>query len=309
MLDLPGLQMRATLLRLIRSFFYERHFLEVDTPLRQPVLIPESTIVPLTAEGQYLQTSPELCMKRLLARGCSKLFQICPCFRKEEVGRLHLEEFTMLEWYRTGADYLTLMSDCEALLRFIVENMQSVDLPDPGNYPKKLLPEIDIESEWQRLSVAEAFGLFSPVPMAEALAKGSFDELLVEFIEPHLGVGVPTFLYDYPASQCALAKIAENEQQVVVAKRFELFFGELELANGFHELTDSDEQLQRFKLENKVRKQRGKESASIDENFIHALSSGLPECAGVAVGIDRLLMALVNATQIAQVMAFSWEKA
>ncbi len=125
MLDLPGLQMRATLLRLIRSFFYKRGFLEVDTPLRQPVLIPESTIVPFTAEGQYLQTSPELCMKRLLARGCEKIFQICPCFRKGETGRLHLEEFTMLEWYRSRADYQDLMSDCEDLLRFIAQNMGS----------------------------------------------------------------------------------------------------------------------------------------------------------------------------------------
>ena len=119
MLDIEGLHFRAALLAAIRHFFTGLGFLEVDTPLRQPVLIPESNIVPLTSEGQYLQTSPELCMKRLLAAGCTEIFQICPCFRKGERGRLHLEEFTMLEWYRVGADYRRLMADCEMLLRHI----------------------------------------------------------------------------------------------------------------------------------------------------------------------------------------------
>ncbi len=301
MLDLPGLQMRATLLRLIRSFFYERHFLEVDTPLRQPVLIPESTIVPLTAAGQYLQTSPELCMKRLLARGCSKLFQICPCFRKEEVGRLHLEEFTMLEWYRTGADYLTLMSDCEALLRFIVANMKSVDLPDPGNYQKKLLSKTDIEPEWQRLSVAEAFGLFSPVPMAEALAKGSFDELLVEFIEPHLGVGVPTFLYDYPVELASLAKCRiENPE---VAERFELYINGVELANGFSELTDSTEQRRRFGHEIVIMEECGRNGVEMPERFLDDLQK-LDLAAGIALGVDRLFMLLMEYDSLSKSVTF-----
>ena len=302
MLDLPRLQMRATLLRLIRSFFYERGFLEVDTPLLQPVLIPESTIVPLTAEGQYLQTSPELCMKRLLAGGCSKLFQICPCFRKEEVGRLHLEEFTMLEWYRTGADYLTLMSDCEALLRFIVENMQSVDLPDPGNIPKKkLLFKTDMESEWQRLSVAEAFELFSPASMAEALAKGSFDELLVEFIEPHLGVGVPTFLYDYPVELASLAKCRiENPK---VAERFELYINGVELANGFSELTDSTEQRRRFSHEIAIMEECGRNGVKMPERFLDDLQK-LDLAAGIALGVDRLFMLLMDYDSLSESATF-----
>jgi lysyl-tRNA synthetase class 2 len=301
MLDLPGLQMRATLLRLIRSFFYERGFLEVDTPLRQPVLIPESTIVPLTAEGQYLQTSPELCMKRLLAGGCSKLFQICPCFRKEEVGRLHLEEFTMLEWYRTGADYLTLMSDCEALLRFIVQNMQSVDLPDPGNYSKKLLSKTDIEPEWQRLSVAEAFELFSPVSLDEALEKECFDELLVEFIEPHLGVGLPTFLYDYPVELASLAKCRiENPK---VAERFELYINGVELANGFSELTDSTEQRRRFNQEIAIMEKCGRYGVKMPERFLGDLQK-INLAAGIALGVDRLFMLLMGYDSLSESITF-----
>ncbi len=301
MLDLPGLQMRATLLRLIRSFFYERGFLEVDTPLRQPVLIPESMIVPLTAEGQYLQTSPELCMKRLLAGGCSKLFQICPCFRKEEVGRLHLEEFTMLEWYRTGADYLTLMSDCEALLRFIVQNMQPVDLPDPGHYPKQLLSKTDIESEWQRLSVAEAFELFSPVNLDEALEKECFDELLVEFIEPHLGVGLPTFLYDYPVELASLAKCRiENPK---VAERFELYINGVELANGFSELTDSTEQRRRFSHEIAIMEECGWNGVKMPERFLDDLQK-LDLAAGIALGVDRLFMLLMGYDSLLECVTF-----
>ncbi len=145
MLDLPGLHIRAALFRLVRQFFSDRGFLEVDTPVRLPVTIPESNITPLRAEDHFLQTSPELCMKRLLAAGCSKIFQICPCFRKGEHGSRHLEEFTMLEWYRTGADYHQLMSDCDALLFFIASGLKEMA---PAHSPIRhspLLHEVALE--------------------------------------------------------------------------------------------------------------------------------------------------------------------
>ena len=294
MLDVPGLQMRATLFRLIRSFFFEQGFLEVDTPLRQPVLIPESTIIPLTAEGQYLQTSPELCMKMLLAVGCTKIFQICPCFRKEELGRLHLEEFTMLEWYRIEADYLTLMSECEALLRFIVQEMV---LPKHSKNPDLF----GLESEWQRFSVAEAFELFSPVSLDEAMEKDRFDELLVEFIEPQLGFGVPAFLYDYPVELASLAKCSTKNPRV--AERFELYINGVELANGFSELTDSTEQRLRFSEEITIMEKYGRKGVEMPERFLDSLQE-LNNAAGIALGVDRLFMLLMGYDSLSESVPF-----
>ena len=301
MLELPGLQMRATLFRLIRAFFYGQGFLEVDTPLRQPVIIPESTIAPLTSDGQYLQTSPELCMKRLLAQGCTKIYQICPCFRKEEMGRLHLEEFTMLEWYRRGADYLDLMSDCENLLRFIAQNIGTADLSGSANYQKKWFSKIDIVSDWQKMSVAEAFELFSPVSLADALEKDQFDELLVEYIEPHLGFGVPTFLYDYPVELASLAKRSVENPGVV--ERFELYINGVELANGFSELTDHEEQRVRFIEEITAMKKYGRSGVTIPDRFLDDLQK-LDVAAGIALGVDRLFMLLMGYDSLAETVTF-----
>ena len=290
MLGLPALRLRASLFQLIREFFCDQGFLEVDTPLRQPVIIPESTIVPISAEDQYLQTSPELCMKRLLAQGCSKIFQICPCFRKEERGRLHLEEFTMLEWYRSGADYRDLMSDCENLLQFIARGMV------PVNFSK-----MDLKSDWQRITVAEAFDLFSPVSLADALQKNQFDELLVEYIEPNLGFGVPTFLYDYPVELASLAKCSDKNPDV--AERFELYIDGVELANGFSELTDKEEQRARFIKEIAVMEKYGRRSVEIPERFLDDLHK-LDNVAGIALGLDRLFMLLMGFDSLAEVVTF-----
>ena len=301
MLELPVLHMRATLFRLIRSFFDDRGFLEVDTPLRQPIFIPESTIVPLATDGQYLQTSPELCMKRLLAQGCDKIYQICPCFRKGEIGRLHLEEFTMLEWYRSGVDYLDLMSDCEDLLHYIALNLEPVALSGSGNPYPKWFSKTDIVSDWQRMSVAEAFQLFSPVSLTDALENDQFDELLVEYIEPHLGFGVPTFLYDYPVEQGSLAKRSVKAPGVV--ERFELYINGVELANGFSELTDSEEQRGRFIEEIAVMEKDGRSGVKIPERFLDDLQK-LDNAAGIALGVDRLFMLLMGYDNLAEAVTF-----
>jgi elongation factor P--(R)-beta-lysine ligase len=303
MLSLLELHMRAAFLRLVRSFFAGLGFLEVDTPLRQPVIIPERNIVPLQSGHWFLQASPELCMKRLLAAGCEKIFQICPCFRAGERGSLHLEEFTMLEWYRTGADYYDLMADCEAFLRYIDENFR-MEFSDHRPLSTSVFygaEAIDLTGAWERLTVAEAFSRYSPVTLEQALEKDRFEELLVENIEPHLGMGSPLFLCDYPAPLGSLAKLKSDNPEV--AERFELYLAGIELANGFSELTDGCEQRQRFNDELKYIHENGGKGG-IPEHFLHALDN-LDRAAGIAFGLDRLLMLMLGKNTLAEAVTFA----
>ena len=301
MLDPAGLKLRATLFRLTRSFFHDQGFLEVDTPLLQPVFIPESTIIPFEVENLYLQTSPELCMKRLLAAGCTRLFQICHCFRREETGRLHQEEFTMLEWYRTDSDYSDLMTDCEELLRYLVHNMESVGQNCAGVYPQQLFSGIALNSSWRRISVAEAFDFFSPIPLVQALEEGQFDRVLVEFIEPHLGFGEPVFLYDYPVELASLAKCRNDDPET--AERFELYINGVELANGFSELTNSVEQRARFVEEIRTMEKECRISVRMPDRFLDDLQH-LDCAAGIALGFDRLFMLLMGYNSLAEAVTF-----
>lgn len=303
MLDREGLHVRAAFFRLIRSFFYDHGFLEVDTPLRQPVYIPESNIMPVRSEKEYLQTSPELCMKRLLAAGNSKIFQICHCFRKEEKGRLHLEEFQMLEWYRAGVDYQQLMADCEILLRFLLVRLEDFRV-SKSMAGKTFFSGIVVDQEWQRLTVADAFCSYSPVDLRRALQDGKFDEILVEYIEPNLGTVSPTFLYDYPLELGSLArKKAENP---AVVERFELYINGVEIANGFSELTDATEQRARFVHEIDIQKASSGNDVLMPERFLADLQQ-VGTAAGIALGLDRLLMLAMNYPRIADVVTFSPE--
>lgn len=301
MLDLQGLHIRAALFRSVREFFSERGFLEVDTPVRQPVIIPECNIVPISADGQYLQTSPELCMKRLLAAGCDRIFQICPCFRKNERGRNHLEEFTMLEWYRTGADYHQLMVDCEELLQYVAEKTTR-NIPPESGVPGELSGlRTTITAEAERLTVADAFTRYSPVPLEQALHEERFDELLVEYVEPHLGQTRPLFLMEYPKELASLARVDRLNSSV--AERFELYIRGLELANGFSELTDPDEQRERFNAEiAEIRNLQGRKQ-EMPERFLEDLAQ-LESAAGIAFGLDRLLMLIMGRTNIREVVSF-----
>ena len=301
MLSPIGLQQRSRLLQAVRNFFLSRSYLEVDTPVRLPVLIPEAEIIPIQTEDWFLQTSPELCMKRLLARGCSQLFQICHCFRRGERGRLHQEEFTMLEWYRTGWSYVELMAECEEMVRAVA--VQSAEREDAGeeislHWAGK---EISLASPWQRMTVNDAFRRYGGVSAAEAVDRGMFDQILVESVEPKLGWQRPVFLCDYPISLASLARPkGENPE---VAERFELYIGGVEIANGFSELTDAAVQRQRFSHEID-REEKGKANAVMPEKFLQALAD-LPDCAGIALGLDRLLMILLGAQTIAEVLPFS----
>lgn len=300
MLSVLGLRQRSMLLHAIRCFFLDRGYLEVDTPIRLPVLIPEVNILPFTSEGWYLQTSPELCMKRLLARGCEKIFQICHCFRKEELGRYHQTEFCMLEWYQAGWDYMDLMTECEAMIRHICLSLESFDGLLSATLLQREGQTIRLASPWQRLTVEEAFERYSPVNLWEALEQGRFDELLVETVEPRLGWQMPVFLYDYPSPLASLAK--KKQDRPDLAERFELYIGGLELANGFSELTDGEEQRRRFVMESEKCEQQAT-TPVLPEKFLDDLEV-LGEAAGIALGVDRLLLLLLGNEHLDEVLPF-----
>ncbi len=234
-------------------------------------------------------------MKRLLAAGYPRIFQFSKCFRADERGDQHLPEFTMLEWYVAQFDYQQLMDQCEAMLIAVLKNM---------GYDQEIIwqnKKTNFASGWERITVADAFFRYAPMSCEEALAKDQFDEILVEHIEPHLGCARPTFLYDYPAKLAALAKIKKSDP--AIAERFELYIGGMEVANGFSELTDADEQRRRFEEASEVRAAKHWAHYDMPEKFLRALE-GMPEAAGIALGIDRLVMILTNTAQIDNVVAF-----
>jgi len=283
MLAPHGLEQRSRFLQAVRHFFLSREYLEVDTPLRLPVLIPEAEIVPVRSEEKFLHTSPELCMKRLLANGASRLFQICHCFRKGERGRLHQEEFTLLEWYHTGWSYDELMSECEAMVQSVAAYFQERETP------------LSLASPWQRITVEDAFQRFAGVGAQEAVDRDMFDEILVERVEPELGWTGPVFLYDYPISLASLARPKPGNPEL--GERFELYIAGVEIANGFSELTDPVMQRDRF-----IHELAGMEDRQeLPEKFLRSLAH-LPECAGLALGLDRLLMLLLGKQEITAVL-------
>ncbi|HEY5513585.1 MAG TPA: EF-P lysine aminoacylase EpmA [Geomonas sp.] len=290
-----ALVQRGAIFDRVRGFFQEKGYLEVETPFRIPAPAPEAQIDAVASAGWFLQTSPELCMKRMLAAGYDSIFQICRCWREGERGTRHLSEFTMLEWYRAGADYLSLMEETEALVGAaaavprIVYRGRSVELTSP----------------WERITVADAFRLHAGTTPQQALAAGTFDEIMVEQIEPRLGLTRPTFIYDYPACCGALARLKEGDPSV--AERFELYIGGLEIANAFSELTDPREQRSRFEAEAAERSKQGKAPYPVPEKFLESLA-GMPESAGIALGLDRLVMVLLDAETIDEVVAFTTEE-
>ena len=290
MLDRKRLHLRAAFFQAIRSFFQEQGFLEVDTPIRQPLVIPEQNIVPVPSGTHFLQSSPELYMKRLLASGCEQIFQICRCFRQGERGRLHLEEFVMLEWYRLDADYMNLMEDCERLFAFLQSEMTACSFP------------VRLDLPWQRLTVEEAFQQYCSISARHALEQDQFDQLLVEDVEPNLGQATPTFLYDYPLELASLAR--QKADQSDVAERFELYVSGVELANGFSELTDPDQQRSRFEEEYARMDVTPHGQRKMPELFLKDLDQ-IDRAAGIAMGLDRLFMLLLGCAHIDEVVAFS----
>ena len=307
---LAVLQARAKLLQQIRQFFDERQVLEVETPTLSRSAVPEPMIEPLStqyhgiyADTFYLQTSPELPMKRLLASGSGSIYQMCTVFRDEEYGRLHNPEFRLLEWYRVGFDHHDLMDEMDALLQQVLVCQPATKITYIGLFQQYL----------QLHPLTEPLqNLRQQVQTALSINAQDFDRdtclqcLLSEKIEKKLGQDAPLFVYDYPATQASLAQKSPNNPEL--AERFELYIQGIEIANGFHELTDASEQRQRFEQEQQQRKANQQQVMPLDEYFLQALEAGLPPCAGVALGIDRLLMLKLGFDQLQSVLSFSVEQ-
>jgi lysyl-tRNA synthetase class 2 len=290
-----NLKKRALIYKLIRQFFADRGFLEVETPVRVPVVAPEPYIVPVESDGWFLSTSPELHMKRMLAAGYKKLFQFSRCFRKGEQGRLHNPEFTMLEWYCTDAGYYVIIQQVEDLVTYLAKAIGFRKI----TYGKL---DFDISAPWSRITVRDAYiksAGWDPVANPDTL---KFDIDMVEKVIPAFSKDHPTVLLDYPAFAAALARLKPGDGKV--AERAEIFFGELELANIYSELVDADEQKKRFQEAiEQIEKEQGKQM-SVPDKFIEAVPH-IPQCGGIALGIDRLVMLLCNAASIDEVMPFT----
>ena len=289
------LRRRALVVQAIRRFFILRDYLEVETPNRIPAPAPEAHIDALCCGDWFLHPSPELCMKRLLAAGYPRIFQICKCFRGGERGARYLPEFTMLEWYHTGIDYKDLMEECEELLSCVFSELGCENVL---SYQGR---QILLPPPWERMTVEEAFSLHAPMTVSEALKRDCFDEIIAFYVEPNLGVAQPTFLHDYPISLGSLAKAKKDDP--ALAERFELYIGGMELANAFSELTDVTEQRFRFRDAEQSRLSMGKTAYPQTERFLQALSS-MPAAAGIALGVDRLAMLITDRATIDDVVAF-----
>lgn len=290
------IEKRAKFFEAIRGFFKKKGYLEVDTPVLIPYPLPEAHIDPVKAEGGYLHPSPELAMKVLLSYGLGKVYQITRCFRKGEIGRLHLQEFSMLEWYAKEADYNYMMDFTEELIKAI-----TCDLNDSYVISYKSFA-IDLRTHWPRVSLKDLFLKETKISIDMAIQENRYEELLVEKIEPSLPKDTPCFLVDFPAQLASLSKLKDEN----TAERFELYMGGLEIANGFSELLDPEEQERRFVSENNLRIRMGKEEFPINKVFLSAISK-VKKAAGVALGLDRLLMILLNIDDISNVQPITYK--
>lgn len=305
---LTALQARATLLEVVRDFFKQRGVMEVDTPLlaSAPVTDPAIEAYSLKQAELYLQTSPEYAMKRLLAAGSGPIYQICKAFRQGESGRRHNPEFTMLEWYQPGFALLDLMAEVGELLCQVL-----------GDRPVRSYGFADLFAREFKLDLfsAERIELCQLAEQRHGIPASSLDRdeainlLFSHDIEPTLGRGEYSLVRDFPASQAALARRGRDAQGREVALRFEAFVDGVELANGYDELLDADEQRARFSADLEQRRQRGQVMPPADEKLLAALAHGLPDCAGVALGLDRLLMLQLGASSMSEVLAFPIDRA
>ncbi|HSO19904.1 MAG TPA: EF-P lysine aminoacylase EpmA [Desulfosarcina sp.] len=294
-----NLEKRALILKAVRDFFNAEGFLEIETPVRIPAPAPEAHIDAQPSGAWFLHTSPELCMKRLLAAGFGRIFQICRCFRRTERGARHLPEMTLLEWYAADRDYRDLMVQCERLIGFVAARLKV------GRSLRYRGQNVDLAPPWDRLTVDDAFRRFGGMAVQEALDQDRFDEIMGLAIEPQLGMARPVFLCDYPAPCGALARIRPGDPPV--AERFELYIAGMELCNAFSELTDPAEQRRRFEAENAARRAAGRTVYAMAEPFLDALA-GMPPAAGNALGLDRLVMLFTDAESIDEVVAFTPEE-
>jgi len=314
--SIKNLKQRAEIIRNIREFFYQRNVMEVETPTLSQASVTDIHLIsfntqfvgPNFSKGLplYLQTSPEYAMKRLLAGGSGAIFQISKAFRNEESGKHHNPEFSMLEWYRPGFDHFELMDEIDLLMQFILKCDKAQRITYQNAFETVFNVNPLTASLEMLKKLCEQHG-FENIAQNETDKDTLLQLLFSMVVEPTIGQKQPCFIYDFPASQAALAKI--NKDNPKVADRFELYFKNMELANGFNELTDANEQLKRFASDNQKRASMGLVQVQPDHNLIDALASGMPECAGVALGIDRLIMLALEQSQIKDVISFDIERA
>lgn len=305
--NVRALRARAALNRLIRDFFAQRSLLEVETPLLSSAANSDPNIASIEARisdgtSRWLRTSPEFAMKRLLASGVGDCFELGRVMRAGETGRQHNHEFTMLEWYRVGWDQHRLMDEAAELVQRALASVRKRAIVRETSYRQLYLDYLGIDP-----LVAEEAALRAPLVVygidPHGLTRDDWlDLLMTHLIQPTFESNRLLLVYDYPESQCALARVRADTP--AVAERFELYLGQLEIANGYHELTDAGEQRTRFLRDRGVRATRGAHCPPQDERLLAALTKGLPACAGVALGVDRLLMAMLDATEISDVIAF-----
>lgn len=309
--SMEQLRQRAAFITAIRQFFAERQVMEVDTPAMSHATVTDihlhtfqtEFVGPGYADGSklFFMTSPEFHMKRLLAAGSGCIYQINKAFRNEENGRHHNPEFTMLEWYRIGFDHHKLMDEMDDLLQLVLK----CGAAERMTYQQAFIDVLGVcplEGSMQELKVAAAKLGLSDIAEPEEDRDTLLQLLFSIGVEAKIGQQVPAFVYDFPASQAALAKIHPQDNRV--ADRFEVYFKGIELANGFHELDNPKEQLARFEQDNAKRLEMGLKPQPIDYHLIGALEAGLPDCAGVALGVDRLIMLALGCDHIDQVTAF-----
>jgi len=308
--SLAMLKFRAGLLRSAREFFHERQVMEVETPTVLSATVTDPQIASLEVDAaprRFLHTSPEYPMKRLLAAGSGDIYQICHTFRAGERSRLHNPEFTMVEWYRIGFNLQQIMEETTALIGRLLASQLPVE---SISYNDAFLRELDcdaLDAPTPRLQ-----GLCRQHGLAEQSLKDATRDDLLDFlvatqVGPRLGHGQISCLHHYPTSQAALAQVDRIDPRT--ALRFEVYVQGLELANGFVELADSEEQSARFQRDRAQRALRGLPDVQVDPRMLAALDAGLPGCAGVALGFDRVVMLATGAGSIDEVMAFPWERA
>ncbi len=307
--SLANIRLRAKILSQIRSFFAKHDVLEVETPILSNATVTDLHLHTFATEGDipglggpsrlYLQTSPEFAMKRLLTAGAGPIYQLCKAFRDQEAGRLHNPEFTMLEWYRPGWDHHRLMDEVQDLLTMVLGTGPA----ERRSYSEVFSTELGVDPHRDDAENLRRRALEHGLEDIRGLDReGWLSLMMTQSLEPTLGRGAPTFIFDYPADQAALARIRHDDPPV--AERFEVYANGIELANGYHELTDAGEQLQRFENDLKARRSRGLPEPPVDHRLIDALEHGMPPCAGVALGIDRLIMLAASASNLKDVIAF-----
>lgn len=306
------LRERAKLIKKIREFFYERNVLEVDTPTLCSASVTdphiESFITNYVSHGEtkdfFLQTSPESALKRLLAAGIGDVYQIAHAYRNSEFGQKHNPEFTMLEWYRVDKDYMYLLEEVDVFLQYILKTETATII----SYKELFRQILDINPLKSTFYQLEELVIEKNILKKEQLIgfnkKDLLDIIFSHLIEPKIGLDKPIAVYDFPEELSAMSTIKTVDGDSKVAMRFEFYYKGYELANGYNELRDADEQLERFKLDIEQRKDNNLLIPKIDYKLISALEHGLPKCTGVAIGLDRIVMLALNCKNIKDVIAF-----